>query len=209
MLVLSRPGLSVAQFGGHALTDCPPCVHPDRRLDSRGAQRPEQGTGHPCRTTASSRRSRRSRAAGLSPDGKWLAYGINRSNRDNELRVAPWRPATPKIVAFGSQATFSADSRWLAYAIGHSEAQEEKLRQQKKPIQRKLGTLTPGLGRDDDGRRHRDVRLQRQRHPPGDEALRAGAQGSARAPRRRRRRRRARRSSSASWQPAATRRSAT
>jgi len=25
--------------------------------------------------------------AGLSPDGRWLAYGINRSNRDNELRI--------------------------------------------------------------------------------------------------------------------------
>src|SRR5262249_4147180 len=25
---------------------------------------------------------------GLSPDGKWLAYGINRTNGDNELRVA-------------------------------------------------------------------------------------------------------------------------
>ena len=24
----------------------------------------------------------------LSPDGKWLAYGINRSNRNNELRIA-------------------------------------------------------------------------------------------------------------------------
>jgi len=24
---------------------------------------------------------------GLSPDGKWIAYGINRSNRENELRI--------------------------------------------------------------------------------------------------------------------------
>ena len=34
---------------------------------------------------------------GLSPDGKWLAYGINRSNRNNELRVTN--------VADGTQAT--------------------------------------------------------------------------------------------------------
>ena len=84
--------------------------------------------------------------AGLSPDGKWLAYGINRSNRDNELRVVAVASGTPKVVAFGSQATFSADSQWLAYAIGQSEAQEEKLRQQKKPIQRKLGTLRLASG---------------------------------------------------------------
>ena len=54
------------------------------------------------------------------------------------------------------------------------------------------------LGRDDDGRRHRVVRVQRERYPSGDEALRAGAQGRARARRRRQTtRRRARRSSSA------------
>ena len=84
--------------------------------------------------------------AGLSPDGKWLAYGINRSNRDNELRIVAVASGTPKVVAFGSQAAFSADSQWLAYAIGQSEAQEEKLRQQKKPIQRKLGTLRLASG---------------------------------------------------------------
>ena len=25
---------------------------------------------------------------GLSPDGRWIAYGVNRSNRNNELRIA-------------------------------------------------------------------------------------------------------------------------
>jgi dipeptidyl aminopeptidase/acylaminoacyl peptidase len=79
--------------------------------------------------------------AGLSPDGRWLAYGINRSNRQNELRVTHVADGTTTVAAFGSQPAFSADSKWLAYAIGYSEAEEEKLRQQKKPIQRKLGLL--------------------------------------------------------------------
>jgi dipeptidyl aminopeptidase/acylaminoacyl peptidase len=83
---------------------------------------------------------------GLSPDGRWLAYGINRSNRENELRVASVASGDTKTIAFGSQSTFSADSRWAAYVIGHSEAQEEKLRQQKKPIHRKLGTLKLASG---------------------------------------------------------------
>ncbi len=83
---------------------------------------------------------------GLSPDGRWLAYGINRSNRENELRVAPVAAGETKTIPFGSQAAFSADSRWVAYAIGYSESQEEKLRQQKKPIQRKLGTLELASG---------------------------------------------------------------
>lgn len=76
---------------------------------------------------------------GLSPDGRWIVYGINRSNRENELRVTNVADGTTKTAAFGTQPVFSADSKWLAYAIGFSEAQEEKLRQQKKPIQRKLG----------------------------------------------------------------------
>ena len=41
---------------------------------------------------------------GLSPDGKWLAYGINRSNRNNELRItnagplrrSPLKPSLPQ-----------------------------------------------------------------------------------------------------------------
>jgi dipeptidyl aminopeptidase/acylaminoacyl peptidase len=83
---------------------------------------------------------------GLSPDGRWLAYGINRSNRENELRVASVASGETKTIAFGSQTAFSADSRWAAYAIGYSESQEEKLRQQKKPLRRKLGTLKLATG---------------------------------------------------------------
>src|SRR5690242_10149173 len=47
---------------------------------------------------------------GLSPDGKWLAYGINRSNRNNELRVTNIADGTTKTVAFGAQPAFSSDS---------------------------------------------------------------------------------------------------
>ncbi len=77
----------------------------------------------------------------LSPDGKWLAYSINRSNRNNELRIMRVAGGEPKVAAFGAQLIFSADSRWAAYGLGYSEAQEEKLRKDKKPIQRKLGLL--------------------------------------------------------------------
>ena len=83
---------------------------------------------------------------GLSPDGKWLAYGINRSNRNNELRITNVADGTTKMASFGAQAVFSSDSRWAAYSIGYSEAQEEKLRKEKKPIQRKLGLLNLASG---------------------------------------------------------------
>ena len=83
---------------------------------------------------------------GLSPDGRWLVYGINRSNRENELRITNVADGTTRTASFGSQPLFSADSKWIAYAVGVSEAQEEKLRKQKKPVQRKLGILTLTTG---------------------------------------------------------------
>ncbi|MBI4477044.1 MAG: S9 family peptidase [Acidobacteria bacterium] len=78
---------------------------------------------------------------GLSPDGQWLAHGINRSNRNNELRIVRVSDGTTKTAPFGAEAVFSADSRWVAYSIGFSEAQEEKLRKDKKPVHKKLGLL--------------------------------------------------------------------
>jgi dipeptidyl aminopeptidase/acylaminoacyl peptidase len=83
---------------------------------------------------------------GLSPDGKWIAYGINRSNRENELRITNVADGTTKTAAFGTQAVFSSDSRWAAYAIGYSESQEEKMKKEKKPVQRKLGLLNLSTG---------------------------------------------------------------
>jgi len=83
---------------------------------------------------------------GLSPDGKWLAYGINRSNRNNELRITNIADGTTKTAAFATQPVFSSDSHWVAYAIGYSEAQEEKMRKDKKPIHRKLGLLNLANG---------------------------------------------------------------
>ena len=78
---------------------------------------------------------------GLSPDGKWLAYGINRSNRNNELRVTNIADGTAKSIAYGTQPAFSSDSRWVAYSIGIPESQEEKLKKDKKPEPKKIGLL--------------------------------------------------------------------
>ena len=78
---------------------------------------------------------------GLSPDGRWLAYGINRTNGENELRVTAIADGTTKTIAFGAQPAFSADSRWLAVSVGYSEAQQDKMRKDKKPIRRKLSLV--------------------------------------------------------------------
>jgi len=83
---------------------------------------------------------------GFSPDGRWLAYAINRSNRNNELRIMKLADATTKVAAFGTQPAFSSDSKWIAYSIGQSEAEQEKLRSEQKPVQNKLGLLNFATG---------------------------------------------------------------
>jgi dipeptidyl aminopeptidase/acylaminoacyl peptidase len=83
----------------------------------------------------------------LSPDGRWLVYGINRSNRQNELRVQPAGGGQPTIVAFGEQPAFSDDSKWLACLVGFSEDEEAKLRKDKKPMHKRLTLLELATGR--------------------------------------------------------------
>jgi dipeptidyl aminopeptidase/acylaminoacyl peptidase len=80
-------------------------------------------------------------ASGLSPDGKWLTYGINRSNGNNDLRVTNIASGKPKIIPFGAQPQFSSDSRWLAFSIGYSETEADRLRKDQKPVENKLGIL--------------------------------------------------------------------
>ena len=83
---------------------------------------------------------------GLSPDGRWLAYAITRTNGENELRVTAVADGTTKAIAFGAQPAFSSDSKWLAVAVGVSEAQQEKLRKEKKPVRRKLTLVDLAAG---------------------------------------------------------------
>ena len=76
---------------------------------------------------------------GFSPDGGWLAYAINRTNRENELRILKLEGGDPEVVPFGTQPAYSSDSRWIAYSIGQSEADREAQRRREEPIQNRLG----------------------------------------------------------------------
>lgn len=82
----------------------------------------------------------------LSPDGRYLVYGITRQNRDNELRVVELASGKSTTLTLGEQPAFSADSKWLAYAIGVPEAEEEKLQKARKPVRRKGGILNLSTG---------------------------------------------------------------
>ncbi len=80
----------------------------------------------------------------ISPDGKWLAYEIRRTNGNNELRVATTAGTAagkPHVIAFCSGAAFSIDSRWLACEATVSESEQDRLRKARKPVQNKLFVL--------------------------------------------------------------------
>ncbi|HKP29605.1 MAG TPA: hypothetical protein VJU15_09375, partial [Gemmatimonadales bacterium] len=77
----------------------------------------------------------------LSPDGKWLAYGVNRVNEENELRLRNLGRDSTRAVLYASAPAFSADSRWLLVTIGVSPAERDKLTQDKKPVQTGVGII--------------------------------------------------------------------
>jgi dipeptidyl aminopeptidase/acylaminoacyl peptidase len=88
-------------------------------------------------------------AATLSPNGRWLAYAVNRVNEENELRLRPLDRDTAFVVPNGTLATFGADSRWLAYLIGVSPATRDRLEREKKPVRTALGVRELASGRTD------------------------------------------------------------
>ncbi len=72
------------------------------------------------------------RGSTLSRDGSWLAYGIRRTNGENEMRLRKLGSKETETIAFGERRQFSHDNRWLAYLIGKSEKEKEKLKKAKK-----------------------------------------------------------------------------
>src|SRR5579863_6939531 len=84
--------------------------------------------------------------AALSLDGKWVAYEIRRSDRNDELRVTSAAGGKTQALAFCSGAVFSADSRWLACEATVSEADQDKLKKAKKPVQNKMHVLELATG---------------------------------------------------------------
>ena len=122
---------------------------------------------------------------GLSPDGKWLAYGINRSNRDNELRIVAvsGTPAGVKPAGREDRAVRHAGNLLRRFAVGRLQRRHVGEPGGKAAPAEEAGTAQGGhpqpvVRRDDHHRRHRELRVQYQRQPSRAEALRAGAQGT-------------------------------
>ena len=78
---------------------------------------------------------------GLSPDGAVLAYRIDRSNWEDELRITRRSDGKTLVVPYGREPEYSVDGRWLMYNIGHSPDQEDRLKQDRRPVRDGLGLL--------------------------------------------------------------------
>ena len=88
-------------------------------------------------------------AAVLSPNGQWLAYGVNRVNENNELRLRDLRRDTTVVVPLASGIAFTPDSRWIGYLVSVAPATRDRLEREKKPVRTSVGFRDLTTGRTD------------------------------------------------------------
>ncbi|HRK22375.1 MAG TPA: hypothetical protein PLX06_11225, partial [Fimbriimonadaceae bacterium] len=85
----------------------------------------------------------------ISNDGRWFAYGVNLNDGDGRLVVRNCDTAQNWTTPVGSGAVFSEDSKWVAYSIGMPRAEADKLRAQRKPLERKMGLRNLASGQEE------------------------------------------------------------
>jgi dipeptidyl aminopeptidase/acylaminoacyl peptidase len=83
----------------------------------------------------------------LSPNGAWIAYQIIVQEDNDSLYVINRATNKTYKLAFASSPEFSRDNQWLAYRIGLPFKEAEKLRDQSKPIEYKMGLLNLSTGK--------------------------------------------------------------
>jgi dipeptidyl aminopeptidase/acylaminoacyl peptidase len=86
-------------------------------------------------------------ASELSPNGNWIAYQIIVQEDNDSLYVVNRSTNKTYKLAFASSPEFSRDNQWLAYRIGLPFKEAEKLRDQSKPIEYKMGLLHLSTGK--------------------------------------------------------------
>ena len=70
----------------------------------------------------------------LSPRGDWVAYGVNRVDEENQLRIRGGAKDTTIVVSYASAPSFTPDGKWVVYTVGVSPKERERLTKEKKPI---------------------------------------------------------------------------
>jgi dipeptidyl aminopeptidase/acylaminoacyl peptidase len=83
----------------------------------------------------------------MSPNGEWVAYAVTVQEDNDTLYVL--NRTTKKLykLEFGSNFEFSKDNQWLAYRVGVPFKEAEKLTEQSKPIEYKMGLLNLTTGK--------------------------------------------------------------
>ncbi len=86
-------------------------------------------------------------ASDLSPNGEWVAYQVT-VQEDNDTMFVMNRTTNKMYkLEFASTPEFSKDNQWIAYRIGLPFKEAEKLREQSKPVEFKMGLLNLNTGK--------------------------------------------------------------
>ena len=83
----------------------------------------------------------------LSPNGQWAAWQLMVQEDNDTLFVKNRVTDSTYKIAFASVPEFSKDNQWIAYRIGLPFKEAEKLRDQSKPIEYKMGLLNLASGK--------------------------------------------------------------
>jgi hypothetical protein len=84
---------------------------------------------------------------GISPDGEWMLYHIMVQEDNDTMYVVNKNANKTYKLAFAANPEFSGDNQWLAYRVGVSYKESEKLREQNKTIEFKMGLLNLWTGK--------------------------------------------------------------
>ena len=93
----------------------------------------------------------------LSADGNWLAWQVTVQEDNDTLFVLNRNTNQQYKLEFSSNASFSKDNQWLAYFIGMPFKEAEKLRDQSKPIELKMGLLNLVSGKKRSGAKCKSI----------------------------------------------------
>jgi dipeptidyl aminopeptidase/acylaminoacyl peptidase len=86
-------------------------------------------------------------ASEISPNGEWVAYQITVAEDNDTLFLTNRNTNKIYKLAFASSPEFSKDNKWIAFRIGMPFKDAEKLREDSKPIEYKMGLLNLETGR--------------------------------------------------------------
>lgn len=82
----------------------------------------------------------------LAPDGRWMAYAYTPNDGDATLHVRELDGAMLHTAVNGASPEFSDDGRWVAFLASPPEAEQQRLRRERKPVPRSLEVIDLATG---------------------------------------------------------------